>query len=82
MKYFNKVDLIDGALISAGLGISLQDIQSILSIIILCLDVLWILIKFVVKFIKYIKDGELTHEEIQDLDNTVHELEKKKAGDN
>ena len=81
MKYFNKVDLIDGALISAGLGISLQDIQSILSIIIICLDMLWIIAKLVIKFMMYIKDGEITKEELEDLDKTVHEIHIK-DGDN
>ncbi len=82
MKYFNKADVIDSVLISAGLGISLQDIQSILSIIIICLDILWIVTKVIIKFIMYLKnDGKIDKEELEDLNNTFHELDKKKAGE-
>lgn len=71
---FNKTDLIDGGLICTGLGISLADLQNVLSIIILIIDILWILFKFMIKFFRYIKDGKLTDEELQDLENDVNKI--------
>ena len=67
----NKTDIVDGGLILTGLGISLVDLQNILSIIILIIDLLWILMKFIVKFFKYFGDGKLTDEEIKDLENDL-----------
>lgn len=72
IKYFNSVDVVDGCLILGGLTISLQDVQSILSIIILVLDGLWILFKFMIKFFRYISDGKLTEEELNDLENDIN----------
>ena len=74
---FDKTDLIDGGLICTGLGISLVDIQNILSIIILVIDILWILLKFTIKFFRYIKDGKLTDEELQDLENELNKIVNK-----
>ena len=71
---FNKTDLIDGGLICTGLGISLVDLQNVLSIIILIIDILWILFKFMIKFFRYIKDGKLDDEELQDLENDVNKI--------
>lgn len=71
---FDKTDLIDGSLICTGLGISLVDLQNILSIIILVIDILWILLKFTIKFFRYIKDGKLTDEELQDLENEFNKI--------
>ena len=53
----NTNDIVDGCLIVCGFTISIQDIQSILSIIILSLDVIWIIFKFVYKLIKHVKNG-------------------------
>ena len=72
VKYFNSVYVFDGFLILGGLSISLQDVQSILSIIILVLDGLWILFKFMIKFFRYISDGKLTEEELNDLENDIN----------
>ena len=78
---FDKTDLIDGGLICTGLGISLVDIQNILSIIILVIDILWILLKFIIKIFRYIKDGKLTDEELQDLENEFNEIKNKDGDD-
>ena len=67
----SKTDIVDGSLIITGLGISLVDLQNILSIIILIIDLLWILMKFIVKFFKYFGDGKLTDDEIKDLENDL-----------
>ena len=71
---FNKSDLFDSGLICTGLGISLMDLQNILSIIILVIDILWILIKVTIKFCKYISDGKLTEDEINDIDNDIKKI--------
>lgn len=70
----NKTDVVDGFLMSCGLAISVQDIQATLSIIIIILDILWLLGKFAVKFCRYIKDGQLTKEEVDDLFATKEEI--------
>ena len=71
---FNKTDLIDGGLICTGLGISLVDLQNVLSIIILIIDILWILMKFIIKFFRYFSDGKLDDDELKDLENDVNKL--------
>ena len=81
MKVINNVDLVDGTLMLGGLAISLQDIQSILSIIIIVIDILWLVGKFLIKFIRYCKDGELTEEEIEDLKNDIYEIKDKTKED-
>ena len=77
MKFLTPVDAIDGGLMLFGLTVSLQDIQSVLSIIIIIIDILWIVGKFVIKLIRYAKDGEITEEELQDLDETINGIHKK-----
>ena len=83
MKYITPTDAVDGGLMLFGLTISLQDIQSILSIIIIVIDILWILGKFVIKFFRYIKDGRLDDEELADLENDINNIKniKNKEGD-
>ena len=76
----NKTDCIDYSVIFTGVSISLIDIQNILSIIILIIDILWILIKFIFKLIKYMSDGKLTQEEIDDLDNDINKIKEKGGG--
>ena len=71
---FNVLDAVDGGLIGTGLVISLQDLQSILSIIILIVDVLWIVFKLIYKLIKYYKDGVLSDEEKKDLMNEIDNI--------
>lgn len=80
----SKTDLVDGGLILSGLGISLSDLQNILSIIILILDMCWIVFKIIHKIYpklqEYLKDHKLSKEEIDDLKNDVID-EIKKGGD-
>lgn len=78
MKIFTPTDVVDGGLMLFGLTISLQDIQSVLSIIIIIIDILWIIGKFIIKFFKYIEDGKLDDEEKEDLKNELEKLEKRK----
>lgn len=71
------VDVIEYAFLSVGLAVSLSDIKEVLCIILLVFDALWLIMKFVLKFFKYAKDGELTEEEIDDLMDDIN----KKEGD-
>lgn len=80
----NKNDIVDNGLILTGLGISLSDLQNILSIIILILDMCWIIFKIIRKIYPklqdYLKDHKLSKEEIDDLKNDIID-EIKKDGD-
>lgn len=83
MKYITPTDAVDGGLMLFGLTISLQDIQSILSIIIIVIDILWLLGKFVIKLFRYLKDGRLDDEELADLENDMNNIKniRNKEGD-
>lgn len=78
-----KSDFIDYTLICTGTTISLMDIQTILSIVLLTFNVLWLLIKFIVKIKEKLSDGKLTPEEIKDLDNDFQNIKDtlKNGGD-
>ena len=84
---FNKSDIVENGLILSWIGVSLSDIQNVLSIILLVLDLVWILIKVLRKIIpkirEYLKDGKLDQDEIKDLSNNIKdEIENiKKDGD-
>lgn len=67
-----KTDIAEGGIILAGLGVSLQDIQSILSIILLCVDVAWLIFKFIYKAYKKVKKGE----DLDDLGKPSDEFNK------
>lgn len=81
----NKNDLIDGGLILTGMGISLSDLQNILSIVILVLDICWIIFKIIRKIYpklqKYLEDRKLSNDEIEDLKNDIIDEIKDKDGD-
>ena len=74
MKKLNIIDIIDGSFITAGVSIALQDIQSILSIIILVLEGLWLLVKLIMKARKYLQDGKIDENEKQDLEEDFNQL--------
>ena len=69
-----KVDVVDGSLMLFGLTISLQDIQATLSIVIIAIDIIWLIGKFTIKFFKYIEDGNLSDDEVDDLLKTKDEI--------
>ena len=71
------VDICEYAFLSVGLAVSLTDIKEVLCIILLVIDAIWLLLKFVLKFISYAKDGELSEEELEDLKSDI----KNKEGD-
>lgn len=71
MQNISKV--IDGALIALGFTYSLQNIESILGIIILAIQVIWLLTKFIVKVVTYIKNKK----ELSELDPEVSDITDK-----
>lgn len=70
----NKSDAIEDMVILSGIGISLVDIQTIMSIVLLTFNIIWLLVKFGIKLYRYLKDGKLTKEEIDDLTNDIDNI--------
>lgn len=48
-------EVVEGLAISSGIGVSLVDIQNILSIILLTFNVLWLILKVILKIVRYYK---------------------------
>ena len=72
----NKGDITDSAIILTGIGVSLADIQSILSIILLVFNCLWLIMKFVLKVLKYYKnDGKIDDAEAKDIKKDFEEID-------
>lgn len=71
MQNISKV--IDGALITLGFTYSFQNIESMLGIIILAIQVIWLLTKFIVKVVAYIKNKK----ELSELDPEVSDITDK-----
>lgn len=69
-----KIDMVDGGLMLFGLTISLADIQATLSIVIIVIDILWIIGKFVIRFFRFISDGKIDPEEAEQLKSQVDTL--------
>lgn len=61
---------IDSLFLVIGTGYSLVNIQTILGIVVLCLQIVWIITKIVVKVIKKVKAGE----DISALDDEVDDV--------
>lgn len=76
-RLFTPTDAIDSCLIICGFTISLQDIQAILSIVILCVDVVWILFKCGYKTYKHIKNGGDPSDMDNDVENAKNEIRDK-----
>lgn len=72
----NKTDAVEDMIILSGIGISLVDIQTIMSIVLLTFNIIWLLVKLGIKFYRYLKDGKLTKEEIDDLTNDIDNIKK------
>lgn len=80
----NKSDVLENCLILSGISISLVDIQTIMSIILLTFNIIWLLVKFSIKLYDKLKDGKLTKEEIQELDEDFNNIKDtiNKGGEN
>lgn len=70
----NMSRIVDGALIALGLTYSLQNIQSILGIIILAIQIIWLLTKFITKVVSYIKEKRNIEELDTDLQDVVDKI--------
>ena len=75
MTLLTKVDAIDGCLMGIGLTVSVQDIQATLSIVIIVIDILWLLGKFIIKLFRYLDDGKLSDDEVDDLMKTKDQID-------
>ena len=72
MKVYN---VIEDVLIATGIAISLTDIQQVLSIIILCMNVVWILVKVGIKIYQHYKEKNI-QAIVDDIKTGADELEK------
>ena len=70
-------EVIEDMIIASGVGISLIDIQNILSIVLLCFNILWIVVKVIIKLIKYYRDGKLDDKEAADIQHDIDSLDDK-----
>ena len=71
-------EVVEGLAISSGIGVSLVDIQNILSIILLTFNVLWLILKVILKIVRYYKnDGKLDAEEISDIESDISDINDK-----
>lgn len=77
----NKVDAVEDMVILSGIGVSLVDIQTVMSIVLLTFNILWLVMKFTLKLFRYLRDGKLSDEELDDLTNDAEEIDKKIGGD-
>lgn len=79
----NNTDIVEDMTIALGISISLADIQQILSIILLCFNIVWLFLKLSIKIYKYYKnDGKIDKNEWEDILNDEKEIEEKfKGGD-
>ena len=69
-------EVIEDTVIASGIGVSLADVQNVLSIILLCFNLLWIVFKIIMKIKNYYKDGVIDKEELDDLQHDVDSLNK------
>lgn len=67
--------IIEDVLIGGGIAVSLVDIQQVLSIILLCFNVAWLLVKFGIKVYEHIKNKQFK-EVADDIKETADEFEK------
>lgn len=81
MYMMNKVDAVEDMVILSGIGVSLVDIQTVMSIVLLTFNILWLVMKFTLKLFRYLRDGKLTDEELDDLTDDVKDIDNKIGGD-
>ena len=84
----NGSKFVDNALIAIGLAFAISDIESILGIIILILQIIWILAKAIVRIYHAIKEknGKEVTDSIKDLSEDLTDMKnnlpsQKKEGD-
>ena len=72
MKNWNIFNVIEDVLIATGITISLADLQSVLSIIVLSVQVILIIVKLFIK----LKNSKTDKEKIDHIDATIDEIKK------
>lgn len=80
-----KILTIDTAFLLAGTTYGITNIQTILGIVVLSLQVLWLLTKIIVKIVRYIKSGKdlaVLDDEVNDVINLIDQHAKKEDEDN
>lgn len=81
----NKIsNIVDYSLIILGTSYSLQNIESLLGIIILSIQIIWLLFKFVVKLINVLKNKQSLDTLDNDVKDLIHKIEEitTKEGEN
>ena len=68
MKIFNAIEY---CWLSCGIVLAIADIQAILSIVLLIVDSIWLLLKIVLKIFKLAKDGELSDEDLKEIESEI-----------
>ena len=69
-------EIVEDVTIASGIGLSLMDIQRILSIVLLAFNIIWIITKILIKVIKYYRnDGKIDKDETEDILNDISSLE-------
>ena len=69
-------EIVEDVTIASGIGLSLMDIQRILSIVLLAFNIIWIITKILIKVIKYYRyDGKIDKDEAEDILNDISSLE-------
>lgn len=68
-------EIVEDVTIASGIGLSLMDIQRILSIVLLAFNIIWIITKIIIKLVKYYRnDGKIDKEEAEDILNDISTL--------
>lgn len=79
-----KILTIDTAFLLAGTTYGITNIQTVLGIVVLSLQVLWLLTKIIVKIVRYIKSGKdlaVLDDEVNDVINLIDQHSKKEDED-
>ena len=63
--------------LSFGIVLAVSDVKDILCLVLLIVDGIWLLLKFIIKLFQYAKDGEITEEELEDLEKDIKKYERK-----
>lgn len=63
--------------LTAGVVLAISDVKDILCIVLLIVDSCWLLLKVILLIFKYCSDGELTKEEIEEIEREIEKNERK-----
>lgn len=66
----NKTNIVDSVLITIGTLFGITEIESLMGVIVLCVQILWICIKCGIKVVEHIKNKD-TKKAITEIDETI-----------